>query len=347
MLYFDKKFSKGLNGVNHAAQYTEVTQHRNGFNTMQGMLPTIRANAAAIIPQDVYREFDNQTIALMRSPNHTIMNDLMGLAKALPVGKIEHVVRKVSDNGNAKTSLAGLPVELDKAQYSYDSTIKIIHQDGFGRNWMEMEGQRSEGFDALVDDQANSVRTVQDSIASHIVNGVTGVEFKGYTPDGIKNSTKVQAVDLDASGLNINFSSASSTAANIRNGWIAMDDFMTITNKHTMPRDYYVSQEIYSNFKRYATTTSDTGRTILQTLLDIPGIASIKEDASLSGNEVIGMVRESRWIRPLVGMAVTTVPLFRANPMDSYNFMTWANVGLEINTDYAGTKGVLYARNIA
>jgi len=210
-----------------------------------------------------------------------------------------------------------------------------------------MEGQRTEGFDGLVDDQANGVRAVQDAIASHIVDGVSGVSFKGFTPDGIKNSSKVQSVDLDASGLNIDFSSTSATAAAIRTGWIAMDNTLAITNNVMMARDYYVSREIFSNFKRYATTTSDTSRTILQTLLEIPGVASIKEDASLTGNQVIGMARDSQFIRPLVGMAVTTVPLFRANPFDNYNFLVWTNVGLEIKTDYTGKKGVLYAREIA
>jgi len=348
MLYFDKKFQNGVNGVNHAAQFKSAVGHRKAFNAMQVEMARLHGNASAIIPQDVYREFDTQTKTLMRSDNHTIMNDLLGLAKSLPVGKIEHVYRRASDSGSVQTSISGMtPTELDKTAYDYDSTIKVIHQSAFGREWMEMEGQRTEGFDGLVDDQANGVRAVQDAIASHIVNGVTGVSFKGYTPDGIKNSAKVQSVDLDAGGLNIDFSSTSATAAAIRTGWISMDDTLAITNNVMMARDYYVSREIFSNFKRYATTTNDTGRTILQTLLEIPGVASIKEDSSLTGNQVIGMARDSQFIRPLVGMAVTTVPLFRGNPFDNYNFLVWTNVGLEIKTDYTGKKGVLYAREIA
>ena len=348
MLYFDKKFQNGVNGVNHVAQFKQANGQRNAFNRMQKQMAQLHGNASAIIPQDVYREFDTQTKTLMRSDNHVIMNDLLPLAKSLPVGKIEHVYRRASDSGSVQTSISGMtPTELDKTAYDYDSTIKVIHQSAFGRSWMEMEGQKSEGFDGLVDDQANGVRAVQDAIASHIVNGVTGVSFKGFTPDGIKNSSKVQAVDLDASGLNVNFSASATTAAAIRTGWIAMDNTLAITNNVMMARDYYVSREIFSNFKRYATTTNDTGRTILQTLLEIPGVASIKEDASLTGNQVIGMARDSQFIRPLVGMAVTTVPLFRANPMDNYNFLVWTNVGLEIKTDYTGKKGVLYARAIA
>ena len=346
MLYFDQQFQKGVNGVNHVAQFKQANGQRNAFNRMQKQMAQLHGNASAIIPQDVYREFDTQTKTLMRSDNHVIMNDLLPLAKSLPVGKIEHVYRRASDSGIVVTSISGMvPAELDKTSYDYDSTIKVIHQSAFGRSWMEMEGQKTEGFDGLVDDQANGVRAVQDAIASHIVNGVTGVSFKGYTPDGIKNSPKVQSVDLDAGGLNINFTSAAATALAIRAGFIAMDNTLAITNNVIQARDYYVSREIFSNFKRYA--NEEASKTILQTLLEIPGIAGIKEDASLTGNQVIGMARDSQFIRPLVGMAVTTVPLFRANPFDNYNFLVWTNVGLEIKTDYTGKKGVLYAREIA
>lgn len=348
MLYFDKQFEQGLGGVNHRAQFQHVTRVRKAANTMTEHLAQMTGNAAAVIPRDVYREFDSQTKMLMRAPNLSLMQDLMPLAKALPVGKIEHIYRRASDSGIVTSSISGqTPVELDKAAYDYDSSIKVIHQTGFGREWMEMEGQRSEGFDGLVDDQGNAVRAIQDKIADHIYNGVD-VSFKGTSAYGVKTSTKVQAVDLDASGLNIDFSSASATAADIRAGWISMDDELSITNNVMGERTYYVSREIFSNFKRFYSTTGDnTTTTILDALRSLPGIADIKEDASLSGNEVVGGVLDSQFIRPLVGMAVTTVPVNRTQPFDNYNFITWANVGLEIKTDYTGKKGWLYAREIA
>ena len=348
MLYFDNSFAKGLNGVNHAEQFKHVTGQRRAFNRMQEQIAALHGNAAAVIPQDVYKEFDNQTKMLMRSNNHTLMNDLMPFAKALPVGKIEHVYRRASDSGIVQTSISGMgPQDLDKAAYDYDSTIKVIHQTAFGREWMEMEGQRTEGFDGLVDDQANGVRAVQDAIASHFIDGVSGVSFKGYTPDGIKNSSKVQAVDLDSSGLNVDFSSTSTTAANFRAGWISMDNYLSITNNVSMGRDYYVSREIFSNMKRFYSDNDVGFGTIYDAIVNLPGVLSVKEDASLSGNQVIGMARDPQFIRPLVGMAVATVPLARQNPFDNYNFIVWANVGLEIKTDYTGKKGVLYARAIA
>jgi hypothetical protein len=352
MLYFDKDFAGNTrSGENHKLQKRHVTRQRTHFATHNAQFlaanAEYRGNAAAIIPQDVYREFESQTKMLMRSPNLTLMNDLMPLAKALPVGKVEHIYRKVSDSGIVVTDLEGTtPVELDKADYSYDSTIKVVHKTGFGRAWMEMEGQRSEGFDGLVDDQANSVRLMQETIAGHIYNGV-GVTFKGTAATGIKNNASTISVDLDAGGLNIDFTSPTATASDIRAAWISLIDSLRITNNVGQDLTFYVSRAIMSNFQRYFSTSDIGFGTILQSLLNLNGVAAIKEDASLVGNEVVGLALDAAFIRPLVGMAVTTVPLVRQNPFDNYNFITWANVGLEIKTDFTGKSGVLYAREIA
>lgn len=354
MLYFDKEFA--TNGTrsaeHHKAQKRHVThqrqyfaQHNAQFVAANGMLDA--TNAAAIIPQDVYREFESQTKEIMRSPNLTLMMDLLPLAKAMPIGKIEHVYRQVSDSGLVVTDLEGqTPVEMDKAQYTYDSAIKVIHKTGYGRSWMEMEGQSTEAFDGLIDDNANAVRLMQETLAGHFYDGVD-VSFKGTSAYGIKNSTKTVDVDLDADGLNIDFSSPSTTADDIRAAWIALVDALRITNNVAGDITFYVSREIMSNFQRYFTTNDKSFGTIRSALLELVGVADIKEDASLSGNELIGVVLRADIIRPITGMAITTVPLTRLNPFDNYNFLVWANPGLEIKSDYYGRSGVLYAREIA
>lgn len=351
--YFDPKFAVGNSGKNHTKQRDHVLGRWRYFNKNEANLVRDNdaqapvTNAAAYIPRDVFVEFENQTTALMRENNLTLMQDIMPLAKSLPLGKVEHVYRTVSDSGVVVSDLdMTVPAELDKAQYAYDSSIKLFHKTAFGRTWMEMEGQRSEGFDALIDDQANATRALMDTIAGHIYDGVDK-SFNGSTAYGIKTSTKVQAVDLDVSDLNINFATSTDPAA-IRAGWIAMRDKLWIDNNVTGNITYYVSAEIASNLEQfYGTGSGDSGKTVMQTLMELAGTAAIKVDRSLSGNEVVYGVLSSQFIRPLIGMAVTTVPLFRANPFDNYNFLTWANVGLEIKADYAGKVGFAYAREIA
>jgi hypothetical protein len=352
MMYFDKQFEKGLNGVNHKAQYAHVVTQRNQFNAGNAsfvqnnkVVTGFVGNASAIIPQDVYREFDRQPKVLARADNLVLLNDLMAFGRSLPVGKIEYTYRKTGDAGVVKTSITGqVPTELDKTPYSYASAIKVMHDAGFGRGWMEMEGQRTEAFDGLIDDNANVTRNVLTSLANHVYNGV-GETFNGTAAVGIKNSTAVQSVDLDASDLNVDFTTAAGSAA--RTGFIKLVDKLRITNNASGKITFYVSREIGSNFQNHYNANDVGYGTILEDLKKLSGVADIKEDASLSGNEVVGVILDSQYIQLLSGMAVNTVPMFRGNPRDNYNFMVSANAGLVIRTDYAGQKGVLYARNIS
>lgn len=353
MLYFNKRFESMAGGRNHAAQYAHVQGRRQAANQMSKMYSgmvnaDLRANAAAIIPQDVYREFENQTTRLLREDNLTLLNDLMPLAKSLPVGKVEHIYRRASDAGVVTSSLSGqTPAELDKTAYDYDSSIKVIHQAAYGREWMEMEGQRTEGFDGLIDDNENVTRAVIDKMVDHMYNGVD-VSFKGTSAYGIKTSSKTEAVDLGPSGLNVDFTSASATGAAIRTGWLGMIYAIRRDNNINQDLTFYISSEIEENLQRiYDSTGGMADKTIMAALKDLAGVADIKTDRSLSGNEVVGVVLSNQFIRPLVGMAVTTVPLVRQNPFDNYNFLVWSNVGLEIKTDYTGKTGVLYASELS
>lgn len=353
--YFDKKFAVGNSGLHHKTQADHVTHVRNSFSgdnarhVMANMgASRFQGNAAAVIPRDVYQEFDMVPAELMRAPVSTIMGDLMGIAKSLPLGKVEHIYREVSDSGVVISDVdMSTPAELDKSVYDYASAIKVFHKTGFGRGWMEVEAQGTEGFDGLIDDQKNATRKIIDKIASHIIDGVDKT-FNGTAAVGIKNSTRTIDVDLDASGLNVDLTSSATTAAAIRNAFISLRDTLQITNNVPDEITFYISATIASNLERfYGTEAGDMGKTILMSIKELAGVADVKIDRTLSGNEVIGMAVSDKFIRPLVGMSVSTVPLFRANQFDNYNFMTWANVGLEIKTDYTGKAGVLYARNIA
>ena len=350
MFYFDTERPEWAANRNHVAQAQMVGNIRSTVNRHNTQM---MGNEAAVLPRDVAQEFDRQQVELMRANNLTLLNDLMPLARSLAVGKIEMIHRRASDSGQAKRSLTGRTTfELDKTAYDYDSTIKVIHQDGFGRDWMEMQSQRTEAFDGLVDDQANSNRTVLDSIATHIYDGALDengnvISYNGTDATGIRTSTKVAAVDLDSDGLDIDFTDATETPADIRAAWVQLVKTLRVDNNVGGDITFYISAEIETNFQRfYGTDAGDTGKTIMQVLKELAGVADIKVDRTLSGNEVVGGVLNAQYIRPLVGMAVSTVPLFRANPMDAYNYMTWANVGLEIRTDYTGKTGWLYAREI-
>lgn len=347
MFYFDKELIANAEGhVQRAAnaQRQEVAARRKYFNELEKQHAAMTGNAAAVIPQDVYREFDSITKRLMRNDEgDVLLNDLMPLARSINIGKIEYQFRRSSDSGNAKTTLSGqTPVLMDKAQYSYDKAIIPVHQDGFGREWRELEGQRSEGFDGLIDDQENSVRTTRRQMVDYILDG-SGVTFNGTTWNGLRNDSRVASIDLGAGGLNIDLTSASVSAADIRAAFIAMRDTLRITNNAMGGVTFYVSREIKSNLERYYADGDAGFGTLEKALLQLNGIVAIKETAKLSGNEVLLMVLSNEFIRPLVGMGVNTMAIPRTTPFDAYNFITWGAMGLQVVTDYDGRTGVAYA----
>lgn len=349
-MYFSKELyaNSASSGRNAEAQWNEVQARRRFFNNAERQLAAMQGmqtNAAAVIPQDVYREFDAVTKRIMRSDEgDTLLNDLMPLARAINIGKIEYQFRRASDSGNAQTSISGqTTIAMDKAQYSYDKAIIPVHQDGFGRQWRELEGQRSEGFDALVDDQENSVRAVRRQMVDYILDGDAGVVFNGTSWTGIRNDSRVASVDLGAGGLNFDFTSPTATAADMRNNFKSLRDTLRITNNAVGPVTFYVSREILSNMERYYSDNDAGFRTILESVRALEGVADVKETSKLTGNEVIGMVLSNEFIRPLVGMNVATIPVNRLNPFDAHNFITWGAMGLQIVTDYDGRTGVLYA----
>jgi len=331
------------NLANATKQWHEVQGRREFFNnyersmaTMQGM----NANAAATIPRDVYVEFDNITKEVMRNDEgDVLLNDLLPLARSVDIGKIEYKYRKASDSGNAKTTLSGQTVvTMDKTQYAYDSAIVPVHQDGFGREWRELAGQRSEGFDGLIDDQRNSVKATRRKMVDYIFNGDTSIEFNGATWSGLKADSRVAS-----SSLSVDLTAGATTAQQVRNEFKAQRDVLRITNNVMGQVTFYVSREIMSNLERYYSDNDGGFGTMLDAVRALNGIAAVKETALLSGNEILAMVLDSSIIRPVVGMGVSTIPVQRANPFDAHNFITWGAMGIQVMQDYEGRSGVLYA----
>lgn len=350
-LYFSQNDLKGNKQAlrNMQSQYDHVFSRRKVFNEMQKSFESLVgnqdvANAAARIPQDVYREMESTTKTIMRADNQVLLNDLMSTTKVLPIGKILNEYRQASDSGLVNVSLSGqVPGNIDKAQYDYDGAIIVIHSAAYGREWREMEGQRSEGFDGLIDDNENTVRAVKDSLVDHVYDG-KDVTFKGVSAYGIKNAANTALADLGTSGINIDFTSAAATSSAQRAALLAVLYQLRTDNNVTEDVTLYISREIEENWQRiYDSSGGMANKTILAEFADIAGIGAIKTDAKLSGNELIMGVVSDRYIRLLSGMAMSTYPMMRNQPFDNYNFMVWTAAGLQVKADAQGHTGWLYA----
>lgn len=342
-------FSKQLIGNSRLAklQHDEVQAVRN-MNAMQekmwinqGLLVT----NDGLIPQDLYQEFDNVTVQEMKlDEGDTFLNDLLPKSKSVNIGTLVTKFRQASDAGNAQTSMSGqVGILMDQVEYTYDGTIVPIHDTGFGRQWREVASQTASGFDALVDDQRESVRTLRNRAADTFMDGHRDknnviIVVDGLSWSGMRADTRVAQVTLS-----FDFTDVTKTGDEIKNAFIAeIRDVMRITNKCLKDLAYYFSPLAISNMERKFSTQYDS-KIIMQELADLVGVGAIKESSKLIGNQVMGFPLDGVNVRPVVGMGINTVAMARPNFNSNHNFATWAAMGWEVREDYAGNTCAVYA----
>ena len=347
--YLDKQIV--ANSRNAKSQFDEVKLRRKAFETNEehfGHIHGMQVNAAARIPQDVYRDFDSQTKQLMTGDEGgVILNALLPLARSVPIGKIVSEYRRVSDASEAQSSISGQHRKpMDKVTYDYDGALVLIHDAAVGREWRELEAMRSEDFDALVDDQAAAVRAVRRQLVDNFLNGSPGTVYKGQESFGIKNSPNTQALDLGVGGLNVDLTSSSTTYAEIERVFInALQVLQGAANNVEMDITFMVSSDIWFNLLRRG-TNENGWQTFIESLRNVPGVANIIKTNgtnALNGNEFIAMAASGQYIQPVVGMGMTTTPMQRLTPYADWNSLVWTAAGLQIKADAAGRSGVLYA----
>ena len=347
--YLDKQIV--ANSRNAKSQFDEVKLRRKAFETNEehfGQIHGMQVNAAARIPQDVYRDFDSQTKQLMTGDEGgVILNALLPLARSVPIGKIVSEYRRVSDAGEAQSSISGQHRKpMDKVTYDYDGALVLIHDAAVGREWRELEAMRSEDFDALVDDQAAAVRAVRRQLVDNFLNGSPGTVYKGQESFGIKNSPNTQALDLGVGGLNVDLTASTTTYADIEQVFInALQVLQGAANNVEMDITFMVSSDIWFNLLRRG-TNENGWQTFIESLRNVPGVANIIKTNgtnALNGNEFITMAASGQYIQPVVGMGMTTTPMQRLTPYADWNSLVWTAAGLQIKADSAGRSGVLYA----
>ncbi len=338
-------------------QYEEVLNARRAFDANEAAFAAPLAAAGfqvneGIIPQDVYQEFDNVTVERFRSDDgDTFLNDLLPLSRSVSIGRLVHKFRQASDAGRSQTSMTGqIGVKMDQVEYKYDGSIIPVHDTGFYRNWREWNAQRAEGFDALVDDQRESVGELRRRMANNFLDGHTDsdgntIVVDGVSWEGMRNDARVAQVDLGAGGLNFDFTDQTKTGEEIKAAFIQIRDVLWIDNNCEMEATYYISRQIASNWERKFSTQYDA-KIIMQELADLMGVAEIKVSSKLVGNEMMAFPLDQNKVRPVVGMGLNTVAMPRPVYNSNYEFAVWGAVGFEIRTDYFGNTCALYAADL-
>lgn len=326
------------NAANAQEKMHEAALRAGGFAVNEG-----------IIPRDVYQEFDSVTTIRVRTDDgDAFLNDLMPLAKAVNIGKLTYVDRKASDAGQTQTSMTGqVGIKMDQVEYNYDGTIIPVHDNGFFRNWRELAAGRAEGFDALIDDQRESVESVRRRLADSFMDGhldANGsvIEVDGRSWSGMRNDGRVQQVDLGAGGVNFDFTDNSNSGDDIKAALITVLDFLYITNDCERDVTVYVSRQMARNWERNFSTEYNGGR-IIDQLAALQGVASIKVSNKLTGNQLMAFPLEHNVVCPIVGMGMSTMALPRPMYNSNHEFVTATALGWKVKTDYFGKTCALYA----
>lgn len=332
-----------------------VRSIRNQFNASELGIASASAevlesmgltNEAAQIPDDAWRDIDATTKRVMRDDEGSVfMNDLMPLARTVNIGKTVHMYRVSNDAGIVKRSMSGqVPDEMDKVTYDFRGHPVPLFSTSYGRNWREWLGQRSEGFDGLVDDQEAHLAAMRQDMAQYVLNGDAAIVTQGFQGYGIKNHPYTQQIDLSGGGFNIDLTSVATTSDVIETFFIRDVGNIMDLNLVRAPMTIYVSPQIMRRLEMsYSNSDGFKGGSLYDFLLSRERIGAIKRTYELSGNEFFMIVPNASFIRPLVGMAVSTVAMPRVMMTDDYNFRIMAAMGLEIRADNSGKSGVFYA----
>jgi len=295
----------------------------------------LKANTG-LIPQDVYQEFDNVTVERMRSDDgDTFLNDLMPLAKSVNIGKMTYVTRNASDAGSVQTSMSGqIGVKMDQVEYNTDGFIVPIHDAGFFRNWRELEAQRSEGFDALIDDQRESVAAVRRHLRDSFLNGHNDKDGNAIVVDG--RSWGGITADSRVAQITASFDytdNAQSGDLNLQN-LITHLNTLYITNNVAQDVVLYISREIARNWERKFSANYD-GRRIIDQLSGLQGVAGIKVTNAVSGNKWFAFPLDGS-VKPIVGMGMSTMACPRPMYNSNHEFITSIAAGWYVKNDYFG-----------
>lgn len=290
----------------------------------------------------LYRAFDTTVLAQFE-PNtqFTLLNDLMPLSRSVRIEQSRYDYARTGGRGWAHTSMSGqIGAALDAKSYTFDGTMVPIHDSGFKFTWRDPIFNSPSALQSQADAQRGSVEDVQRQYVDHMFNGFRDsednfVKFDGLTWKGLKNDERVAQVTLT-----FNFATSTDPVA-LRTNAIALRDVVRVTNSQYAPQTWYVSAEIMSNLERYFDVNAT--RTVLEELLKLSGIAAIKEDAQLSGNEILIVPLTAGVIAPVVGQAIGTV----ADPRQFYNsdyvWRTWGAMGLMVKQDINNKFSVIHA----
>jgi uncharacterized linocin/CFP29 family protein len=311
--------------------------HASG-NVAQRLLAS-NFNVNALRTQDILRKdewikFDNTVVSVARS-RLVAVADLIerGLTypieNALGITKIEW--ERTGDLGPAIVSMNGLTQgQNDRLEFDLQSVpVPIIHKD-FHINIRTLEASRRGGQPLDVQQAQVAARIVSEAIETLLFDGsnITGSSSKiyGYTtePNRITGSTTG--------------SWATESGANILSDLMAMVGAAHADNMYG-PYMLYVSPAALVNLADDYKAESD--KTIMQRLLDVPGVLGIRSTTNLTNDEAV-LVQMTSDVVDIVDGIQPTVIMWETHGGMLLNFKVMAIMVPRVKSDTAGQSGVVH-----
>ena len=335
---FKKLVSARNASAQAAADFIARTQWRGDAEDA----PELNAVNAIDDIRRLYKAYD-QTVLKQFEPNteFTLLNDLMPLSRSVRLEESVYEYARTGGRGWAHTSMSGqIGAALDAKSYTFDGTMVPIHDSGFKFNWRDPVFNKGSALSSLADAQSGSVDDVRRQYVDYIWEGFRDaagnyIKFDDKTWKGLRHDERVAQVTLT-----VNFATSADPKA-MRAAAIALRDVLKLQNMQYGQQTWYVSSEIMSNWEQYFDVNSL--RTVLEEISKLSGISAIKEDAELTGNEIVIVPLQAGVIAPIVGQAFGTV----ADPRQFYNsdyvWRTWGAAGLMVKQDINGHYSVIHA----
>lgn len=315
----------------------------------------LAANALGGFDNTFWAALDRQVVALRgQETGMEIVDDLLLVQQTLPIGKTAAMYNMAGDIADdVAISIDGqAPYSFDQTEYTNDGDPIPVFTAGYGVNWRHAAGLGTVGIDLVLDSQEAKLRKYNKRVVDYVLNGSTAINVAGKAGQGLKNHRHTYKINLGsgAGGANIDLTTA--TPAQLVE-FFTKGAFGSALQANRLPNltVLWVSSEIWRNLQQaYMIELGPQGVTMAGTVLDAVkkfiGVDTIRMTYALTGNEFLGYVRRSDYVRPLVGMTTGIVPLPRLMPQANYNFQIMGAMGIQVRADADGMTGVVYGANL-
>lgn len=301
---------------------------QNGFS-----VNSLRTND--VLRQDEWVRYDTKIVEVARQ-RLVAVGDLMsrGLTYSLPnaLGTTRLEWEKISDMGDAEVNMAGITdASRDRVLFDLDSMpIPIVHKD-FQINVRVLEASRTTG---------QPLDTTQAELCSRIVSEkIESILFTGVTVGGTNGVVYGYSNALNRNTGSVTASWATATGEQIVGDILAMQDASIAKNMYG-PWTIYVPYAAYVHMGEDFKANSD--KTIMQRLMEIPGIEAIKPSSNLTGTNVLMIQMTSDVVDMIDGIQPTMV-MWESHGGMQTNFKVMAIMVPRVRQgDYNSQSGIVH-----